>query len=207
MSRIKLQVAFRLLAVLLAASAIAQTGHPGGADSAYPSPLAFKRADKLRRGINASEWFAQVYDKRGYTPEHFQAWTTADDLALIQAMGFDHVRLSVNPQPMFNPQEPNKIPADYLGHLDAALKMILDHGLAVVIDLHPESDFKARLAKEDDDDFVERFADFWRALAAHYSTWDPDRVFLEIMNEPELTDPYRWLGVQMKLAAAIRQGA
>jgi hypothetical protein len=38
--------------------------------------------------------------------------------------------------------------------------MILDHGLAVVIDLHPESDFKARLAK--DDEFVERFADFWR---------------------------------------------
>jgi aryl-phospho-beta-D-glucosidase BglC (GH1 family) len=83
--------------------------------------------------------------------------------------------------------------------------MILDHGLAVVIDVHPESDFKGRLGK--DDDFVERFADFWRALAAHYSTWDADRVFLEIMNEPEFSDRYRWLGVQMKLAAAIRQGA
>ena len=102
-------------------------------------------------------------------------------------------------------REPNKIPAEYLGYLDAAVKMILDHGLAVVIDLHPESDFKARLAK--DDDFVERFADFWRALAEHYSAWDADRVFLEILNEPEFSDRYRWLGVQMKLAAAIRQGA
>jgi len=74
-----------------------------------------------------------------------------------------------------------------------------------VIDLHPEADFKARLAK--DDDFVEQFADFWRALAAHYSTWDKERVFLEILNEPEFTDRYRWLGVQMKLAAAIREGA
>jgi aryl-phospho-beta-D-glucosidase BglC (GH1 family) len=62
-----------------------------------------------------------------------------------------------------------------------------------------------RLAK--DDDFVERYSDFWRALAAHYSNWDPDRLFLEILNEPEFTDRYRWLGVQMKLAAAIRQGA
>ncbi len=70
--------------------------------------------------------------------------------------------------------------------------MILDHGLAVVIDVHPESDFKARLAK--DDDFVERFADFWRALAAHYSTWDAERVFLEILNEPEFSDRYRWHG-------------
>ena len=106
---------------------------------------------------------------------------------------------------MFNAREPNKIPAEYLGHLDAAVKMILDHGLAVVIDLHPESDFKARLAK--DDEFVEQFADFWRALAAHYSTEDADRVFLEILNEPEFTDRYRWLGVQAKLAAAIREGA
>ena len=32
-------------------------------------------------------------------------------------------------------------------------------------------------------------------------------MFLEILNEPEFTDRYRWLGVQMKLAAAIRQGA
>src|SRR5271167_1780304 len=201
MGRVKSRIALILIPVLLAGCAAAQTG--GGA-SAKPSP-AFARAERLQRGINASEWFAQVYDKRGYTLEHFQTWTTADDIALIKSMGFDHVRLSVNPQPMFDAREPNKIPAEYLGSLDAAVKMILDHGLAVVIDLHPESDFKTRLAK--DDEFVERFADFWRALAAHYSTSDADRVFLEIMNEPEFTDRYRWLGVQMKLAAAIRQGA
>ena len=205
MSRTKRPILFLLGSVLLAASAIAQTGSPGGSASAYASPLAFRRAERLKRGINASEWFAQVYDKRGYTPEHFQAWTTAQDIALIKSMGFDHVRLSVNPQPMFDEREPNKIPPEYLGYLDAAVKMILDHGLAVVIDLHPDSNLKARLAK--DDSFVERFADFWRALAGHYATWDADRVFLEILNEPEFTDRYRWLGVQMKLAAAIREGA
>jgi hypothetical protein len=85
----------------------------GGAPGPTPR-LAFARAEKLKRGINASEWFAQVYDKRGYTPEHFQSWTTADDIALIKSMGFDHVRLSVNPQPMFDEREPNKIPAEYL---------------------------------------------------------------------------------------------
>ena len=58
------------------------------------------RLARLRHGINASAWFAQVYDKRGYSKEHFQDWTTADDIALIKSMGFDHVRLSVNPQPM-----------------------------------------------------------------------------------------------------------
>jgi aryl-phospho-beta-D-glucosidase BglC (GH1 family) len=163
------------------------------------------RLAHLRHGINASEWFAQVYDKRGYTREHFQTWMTADDIALIQSMGFDHVRLSVNPQPMMVSHQPDQIPADYLISLDAAVKMILDRGLAVVIDLHPESDFKSRLAK--DDAFVQEFADFWRALARHYSSWDADRVFLEILNEPELPDRYRWYGIQAKLASAIRQGA
>ncbi len=200
------QFALVLAALWLAGSAAGQTGHAAGSGSAFREyPPAFSRAQKLKRGINASEWFAQVYDKRGYTKEHFESWTTADDIALIKAMGFDHVRLSVNPQPMFDEREPNKIPAAYLASLDAAVKMILDHGLSVVIDLHPESDFKARLAK--DDLFVEKLADFWRALAGHYSTWDADHVFLEILNEPEFSDRYRWLGVQMRLVAAIREGA
>ncbi len=137
----------------------------GGALGVTPSEIANARARHLRQGINASEWFAQVYDKRGYTREHFESWTTPEDIALIKSMGFDHVRLSVNPQPMFTAREPNKIPAEYLGYLDAAVKMILDHDLYVVIDLHPESDFKERLAK--DDTFIEEFADFWRALAQH----------------------------------------
>jgi aryl-phospho-beta-D-glucosidase BglC (GH1 family) len=159
----------------------------------------------LRHGINASGWFAQVYDKRGYTKEHLEAWTTVEDIALIKAMGFDHVRLSVEPQPMMINHRPDEIPADYLGYFDAAVKMILDQQLAVVIDIHPGGDFKTRLGK--DDSFVQEFADFWRALARHYSTWDADRVFFEILNEPEMSDRYRWYGVQMKLAAAIREGA
>jgi len=174
--------------------------------SAQPtSSVPASRIARLRRGINASEWFAQVYDQRGYTKDHFQSWTTSEDIALIKSIGFDHVRLSVNPQPMMANHRPDEITADYLGYLDAAIKMILDQGLAVVIDLHPESDFKARLAK--DDSFVQEFSDFWRALARHYSSWDAERVFFEILNEPEFPDPYRWYGVQAKLAAAIREGA
>ena len=178
----------------------AVTSSPQPASSVSASRLA-----RLRRGVNASGWFAQVYDKNGYTKEHFQNWTTAEDIALIKSMGFDHVWLSVNPQPMMMNHRPDEIPAEYLGYLDSAVKMILEQGLAVVIDLHPESEFKARLAK--DDGFVQEFSDFWRALAWHYSTWDAERVFFEILNEPELSDRYRWYGVQAKLAAAIREGA
>jgi hypothetical protein len=60
------------------------------------------RLAHIRHGINLSGWFAQVYDPKGYTKEHFQTWITAPDIALIKAMGFDHVRLSVNPQPFMD---------------------------------------------------------------------------------------------------------
>jgi endoglucanase len=81
--------------------------------------------------------------------------------------------------------------------------MILDHGLAVIIGIQPEDNFKARLA---DDSFVPQFADFWRALAQHYASWDPERVFFEVLNEPE-QERYRWIGIQAKVVASIRQGA
>jgi len=157
----------------------------------------------MRHGVNLSAWFAQVYDPKGYTKEHFQSWTTSADIALIKSAGFDHVRLSVNPQSFMDAtHRPDR--EEYFGHLDAAIKMILDGGLSVELDMHPDSDFKARLKE---DDFVELFADFWRTVAKRYSSYDSERVFFEILNEPEMNDPYRWYGVQTKLAAAIRQSA
>jgi endoglucanase len=172
---------------------------------AQDSSIAFRRTQHLRHGINLSEWFAQVYDPKGYTKEHFETWDTAQDIALVKQMGFDHVRISVNPQPMFRHNQADRIPAEYLGYLDAAVKMNLDAGLAIIIDIHPDEDFKQKLAS--DDSFVEQFADFWRALARHYSNLDPNRVFFEILNEPETRDPYRWYGIEARLANAIREGA
>jgi hypothetical protein len=79
--------------VLLSAISLAQSA---------PSSVPATRLAHIRRGINLSEWFAQVYDPKGYTKEHFESWTTPSDIALIKSAGFDHVRLSVNPQPMMD---------------------------------------------------------------------------------------------------------
>lgn len=185
--------------VVLAATTMAQTA------PATLSSVPSARLAHIRRGINLSEWFAQVWDPKGYTKEHFQTWNTTTDIALIKAMGFDHVRLSVNPQPMMDAARRQDGTAEYFGYLDTTVKMILDAGLAVQIDMHPDSDFKERVAKENDS--VERYADFWSMVAQHYATWDPERVFFEILNEPEFKDAYRWYGVEAKLAAAIRRAA
>jgi len=145
---------------------------------AQPSSVPVSRAAHLRHGVNLSAWFAQVYDPKGYTKEHFETWTTPADIALIKSAGFDHVRLSVNPQPIIDASSRGES-EQYFGSLDAAMKMILDAGLAVELDMHPDSDFKERLKQND---FVERFADFWRTVAKRYSSYDPERVFFEILN-------------------------
>jgi len=167
--------------------------------------VAARRMSHLQRGINLSGWFAQVADPKGYTREHFISHTTPRDIALVKAMGFDHVRLSVNPQPMFRAGQADAIPQEYLDYLDQAVHTILSNGLAVILDVHPDSEFKNRLAK--DDHLVEQLGNFWRAFAKHYAALDPNLVFFEILNEPEFEDRYRWAGVQTKLAAAIREGA
>jgi endoglucanase len=110
----------------------------------------------------------------------------------------------VNPQPMFHNGEADHISADYLAMLDSAVKTILDNNLAVVIDIHPDGDFKAKLTN---DSFVEQFGDYWRALAKHYSSTNPEKVFFEILNEPEMRDRYRWNGIEAYLVNAIREGA
>lgn len=198
-------IGLRFAALVTVVAAIVSTVAPHGkAAENRDASIAFERAERLRRGINLSHWFAQVFDKTGYTPQHFRSHTTGDDFDLIARIGFDHVRLSVEPAPMFDAENPAAIPAAYLAELDAAIVALLDRKLAVVVDIHPSSEFKAKLG---DDAFVERFARFWSALARHLSRYDPNALFLEILNEPEMRDPYRWIGVQTKLARAIREAA
>jgi aryl-phospho-beta-D-glucosidase BglC (GH1 family) len=189
------------LAIGVLAPAAPTTAAPRASDDG----VATRRARHLRHGINTSHWFAQVYDKLGYTKAHFDAHTTRADIETIARLGFDHVRLSVEPAPMLDMAKPDELPAAYLGYLDEAIETILAQKLAVVVDIHPDSSLKKRLGESDE--AVAAFASFWRALARHLSRYDADMLFLEILNEPEIKDPYRWMGIQAKVAAAIREGA
>lgn len=161
------------------------------------------RFSHLRHGINLSHWFAQSPGDN-YSKEHLQTHTTVEDIALIKTMGFDHVRFTIEPVPLMTPGDPGKLKSDYLQYFDAAMDMLLGQGLAVIVDIHPSDEFKVRLKDERQ---VENFAKFWRALSEHLSKRDPEKVFLETINEPMVEDPYRWYGIQAKLIAAIRAGA
>jgi endoglucanase len=192
------------LAVLMffALSAVAQD--QAAADRAVGMRTAFARAQHLKRGINASEWFAQ--SASDYSAARTNRFTDAADIALMAKLGFDNVRLSIDATPLEGwPKGADGLNYEFMGRLDKAVDTMLADGLAVTIDLHPESSYKEKVRTTSEG--VERLTMLWRRLAAHYATREPERVFFEIMNEPEVGDPYRWAGIQARVAAAIRESA
>ena len=173
-------------------------------DRAAGVQTAFARARHLQHGINASEWFAQ--SASDYSAARTNRYTDARDIALMARLGFDHVRLSVDAVPLEqSPRGADGLNADFVGRLDHAVDAILADGMAVEIDLHPEDNYKQQLRTGDY--AVDQLTKLWRRLAAHYANRDPERVFFEILNEPEVNDAYRWAGIQARLAAAIREAA
>jgi endoglucanase len=198
-----------MIAAGLAPMSIAKTVSPSkfsdSVQAADTRATLERRFSRLRRGINLSHWFAQSITNN-YSKTHLESHTTVDDLALIESMGFDHVRFTIEPTPLFDEwDDPGKLKSEYLKLFDAALDLILARKLAVIVDIHPHDEFKVRLNKEDR--HVEAFAKFWTSFAKHLSTRDPERVFLETINEPMVEDSYRWQGIQAKLISAIRLGA
>jgi aryl-phospho-beta-D-glucosidase BglC (GH1 family) len=170
-------------------------------DRAADQKIAFARAQHLKRGINVSHWFSQ--SPNDYSTHHTDTYTDADDIALMAKMGFDNVRLSIDAVPL--EQGRGGLNADFIARLDKAVDTMLADGLAVTIDLHPEDSYKQQLRTGNES--VDRLTLLWRRLAAHFATRDPDRVFFEILNEPEVNDAYRWAGIQARVAAAIREVA
>lgn len=199
-----------LLAVSLPAAAQNRSaGLPAGVPGTPASGLseretAFARARHLMRGINASEWFAQ--SRNDYSAARTNRYIDTNDIALMAQLGFDNVRLSIDAVPLEQyPRAADGLNADFVGRLDRAVDTMLADGLAVQIDLHPEDSYKQQLRTSDEQ--VDRLTMLWRKLAAHYAGRDPERVFFEILNEPEVSDPYRWAGIQARVASAIRQAA
>ena len=102
------------------------------------------RYNRLRHGININNWFCQPWNvqvhgkKGGFNAEHFRSYITERDIKMIADAGFDHIRLAIDPVFLMDPED-GSLKTDLLGELDRAIKMIRDHGLAVIVDIHPKS--------------------------------------------------------------------
>src|SRR6266571_5749593 len=83
-----------------------------GQDRAAGLQTAQTRAQHLKHGINASEWFAQ--SASDYSTARTSRYTDAQDIALMAKLGFDNVRLSIDPVPLEqDPRNPDGFNSDF----------------------------------------------------------------------------------------------
>src|SRR6267154_2002042 len=142
-------LARRLLATILLPALLL----PSQARAQTTGDLAFQRAQHLRRGINTSDWFAQSSD---YSVQRLRTFTTPDDIRLIHNLGFDHIRLSIDADPLLAWQRTQPNGTAFMEELDSIVKLAVEQKLAVVIDIHPQSHYKQSLLQGDEP--VKRFA-------------------------------------------------
>src|SRR5579859_2759144 len=165
-----------------------------------PSSPAWKRVQHLRRGINASEWFAQSHD---YSVQRLSTYTTLEDIALMHKLGFDHVRLSIDPA-IFECNGPWQN-CERVKALDEVVAKAVGEELAIIVDLHPNGEFKRQLAT--DSSAAEKFRLLWGDIASHFASTNPELVMFEILNEPEDRDVYHWSGIEARTIEEIRRKA
>jgi aryl-phospho-beta-D-glucosidase BglC (GH1 family) len=189
----KLLLALTATTALLSTTLSAQT--PTGLRAA-----AFRRAAALTRGINASGWFSGSGE---YSADRTSKWITADDLIQMRELGFTYVRIGVDPVYFGNYGRPDAPAKEALWkRLDDAVDLALNNGLIVDLSVFPRDDYKQQLAN---DRGVTQFVFLWEALAKRYANRDPDHLILELMNESEVQDPYRWIGIESAAVTAIRR--
>lgn len=160
---------------------------------------------QLKRGVNLSHWLSQS-DRRGQARRE---WITREDFTRIRALGFDHVRLPLDEEQLWNPDGSRE--QDAWEVLETGLGWARSEGLAVVCDLHilrshhfNQTSVPALYA---DPAELNRFCQLWRGLAGFLGRHPEDMVALEILNEAVARQDEDWNRVSTAAWRAIRESA
>lgn len=156
----------------------------------------------IQRGTNISHWLSQS-TRRG---AERAAFFTENDVRLIASLGFDHIRLPVDEEQLWN--EDGSQNEEAFDLLNAALDWCEAAGLRIVVDLHIlrshhfVSAVTPKLFTEPCE--AARFADLWRQLSARLASRSTDWVAYELLNEAVANDPADWNRVAMAGLFSIR---
>jgi endoglucanase len=154
-------------------------------------------------GTNISEWLSQS-QRRG---AERAAFFGEEDVTTIARLGFDHIRLPVDEEQLWDEHGARDPEAFKL--LNAALDWCEDAGLRAVVDLHIlrthyfNQEETPRLFTDPAE--TQRFAGLWRDLSACMASRPVDMVAYELLNEPVARDPRDWNRVALAGLAAIRE--
>lgn len=138
-------------------------------------------------------------------------WPQSDQFQRIRAMGFDFVRLSVDPGPLLASEGERREQA--LAVLERAVERVTSAGLKVVFDLHAARQVPAysidMIGRGANSPGVAQYRGMVRRVAAMLARFDAGLVALEPFNEPEYypcdeTDTGDWQRIMAATVADIR---
>ena len=154
------------------------------------------------KGTNLAHWLSQS-SRRG---EERSLFIQEKDLAYIASLGFEHVRLPIDEEQMW----------DERGHRhEAAFKILnnciewsIQHNLRVIVDLHILRSHHFNAVEKPlwtDPAEQEKFCNLWRDLSAVLKKYPVSMVAYELMNEAVADDPEDWNKLLARCFAAIRE--
>jgi endoglucanase len=178
-------------------------GIPLGATAGPPGiPTATANGFSVQRGTNISHWLSQSR-RRG---EERQRFFTEEDVTLIARLGYDHVRLPVDEEQLWD--ESGRPEEEAFALLNSALDWCAAQGLPVIVDLHilrshhfNEGDKPLWTDPKEQDRFVE----IWRQLSDRLKGRPNDQVAYELMNEAVADDPEDWNRLLARGVEAVRE--
>jgi hypothetical protein len=167
--------------------------------------------DHFNNGVNLGGWLSQ-YSK--YSHEHFQAFISETDIALIASWGMDHVRLPFDYPVLESDDTPGIYHEDGFSYIDRCFEWCQKHGLGVILDLHhapgytcintlrPETQHLNVLF--DQENAQHRFIALWEEIVRRYHRSGLPVIF-ELLNEVVLPDSGPWNRLAGKTVSAIRR--
>ncbi len=156
----------------------------------------------INRGTNISHWLSQS-DRRGAERKR---WFTQDDVTYLANLGFDHLRIPIDEEQMWNEQ--NQMEPEAFELLNAALEWCRDSGLRAIVDLHILRSHHFNEGDKPlwtDSTAQNRFLDCWRDLSSQLKKWPNGMVAYELMNEPVADDPNDWNKLVARAVKVVRE--
>jgi len=160
-----------------------------------------KKKFTLKRGINIAHWLSQS-ETRGELRERF---FTEKDVKYIASLGFDHIRIPIDEEQMFDIQGNKETEAFAL--LERAIDQCLKERLKVVVDLHILRSHFFNAAEKPlftQATAQEAFYECWRKLSATLRKYPTNMVAYELMNEPVADNPEDWNRIALQCYKVIR---
>ena len=156
---------------------------------------------RIHRGTNIAHWLSQS-TRRGTDRATF---FTRKDIAFIDSAGFDHIRLPVDEEQLWD--EAGNRYEDAFGLLRECLRWCNDAGLRVVLDLHI---LRSHHFNEDEKPLwtdrteQDKLIALWKDLSSTVGEWPTGMLAYEIMNEPVADDPEQWNDLLARVRDSIR---